>query len=36
MKPKILHKQKPYELHITQVGKRIIVKTLKDLENERI
>jgi hypothetical protein len=34
MKTKILHKHKPNELHITQVGKRIIVKTLKELKNE--
>jgi hypothetical protein len=31
MKPKILHKHKPTELKITQVGKKIIVETLTDL-----
>ena len=32
MKPKTLHKHKTNELRITQVGKRIIVQTLKDLK----
>ena len=30
---KILHKNTHYELQITQLGKQIIVKTLKDLKN---
>ena len=32
MKTKILHLHKPYELKITQKGKRIIVQTKDDLK----
>lgn len=35
MKPKILHKHRPYELKITQEGKQIIVETLTDLKNKK-
>ena len=35
MKTKILHLHRPYELRITQIGKRIIVETLTDLKNKK-
>lgn len=35
MKTKTLHLHRPNELRITQIGKRIIVETLQDIEENK-